>query len=70
MNVLVAIELLGAILSLVTRATAAAAQITSVIQTARRENRDISDEELAGLATESDRLTQETLAALREAAKR
>ncbi len=70
MNVHLAIEMLGAILSVVTRATAAAAQITSTIQTARREQRDISDEELAGLATESDRLTQETLAALREAAQR
>ena len=70
MNVLAAIQILSAILSLVTRATAAAVRITSVIQTARQESRDISDEELAGLAAESDRLTDETLAALREAAKR
>ena len=70
MNVLAAIQILSAILSLVTRATAAAARITSVIQTARGENRDISDVELAALAAESDQLTDETLAALREAAKR
>ncbi len=70
MNALAAIEILSAILSLVTRATAAAAQITSVVMTARREGRDISDSELADLAAESDWLTDETLAMLREAARR
>ncbi len=70
MNVLAAMQILSAVLSLTGRATATATKITSTLQTARRENRDISDEELARLATESDRLTQETLAALREATQR
>ncbi len=69
-NILLAVQLLSGLLSVVTRATAVAARVTQVITVARRQGRDISDDELAGLAEESEQLTDVTLAALREAAKR
>ncbi len=68
-NILVVLEILAALLSLVARATAAANQITRLIVKARSEGRDISNEELESLAADSDKLTTETLAALREAAE-
>ncbi len=66
-NALLAIELLSGLLSVVTRATATAARITSVITAARREGRDINDAELAELAAVSDGLKDVTLAKLRGA---
>ena len=69
-NILLAVQLLSGLLSVVTRATAVAARVTQVITVARRQGRDISDDELAGLDEESEQLTDVTLAALREAAKR
>lgn len=67
---LAVIRILSALLSLVTRATAAAARATNLIMTARKQGREVSTEELAGLANESDGLLEETLAQLREAARR
>ncbi len=69
-NALMAIELLGALLTVVTRATAVAARVTTSITLARREGRDITDDELENLALDSEALTDVTLAKLRQAAQR
>ena len=67
---LAVIRILSALLTLITRAMAAATRATKLILTARGEGREVSSAELAELATESDQLTEETLAALRSAAQR
>lgn len=69
-NVLAAIQVLSALLSLVARATAAANRITGAIVTARGQGRDISDQELADFEAESEQLGGKSQAALSEAAKR
>jgi hypothetical protein len=67
---LAVIQILSALLTFVTRATAAAARATKILMTARGAEREVSSAELADLAAESDQLTRETLAVLREAAQR
>ncbi len=69
-NALLVVQVLSGLLSVVTRASALAARATTVIMTARSQGRDVSDDELADLAGESERIGDETLAMLRQAAKR
>lgn len=53
-NALQAIMLLNDLLTLVSTATAQAQKISSLIQTARNENRDITDAELDALRADDD----------------
>jgi len=64
MNALLAAQALSAVLTTVTQATAMAMEINTTINTARAEGRDVTDEEIAALQAENDRLEGEVLAAL------
>lgn len=65
MNVLLAIQAGNALIALAQQALAASAQYNELVGKAQSEGRDISDEELAALKAESDRVTEEVIAKLR-----
>lgn len=63
-GILAAIELIAALTPIIQHADSAVADIIALIKKAQAEDRDISDEELAGLQASSHAATDELLAAL------
>ncbi len=67
MSILVGLEILSAILTTVANGAVAAQNITSVINKARSEGRDISDEELKAIQEENNALETQVLNQLKNA---
>lgn len=65
MNALQIIQLIDLLVGISITSLEAVRRFQATVEQARAEGRDISDEELAAMKAESDRLTQEALAALR-----
>lgn len=64
MNTVETVKAIDALLALAINSLVRVQQYSILVETARSEGRDISDEELAALKAESDRLTSEVLAKL------
>jgi hypothetical protein len=64
MTVVVAVQIISALLTAATNAITAAQKFQGIVETARAEGREITDAELAALKAESDALTRQTLDAL------
>jgi hypothetical protein len=61
MNTNVAVTAISTLLTAATNAILAAQRFQALVEAARTEGRDISDDELAALKLESEGLTQQTL---------
>ena len=64
MEILVAVQILNALISTASNGLLAAQKFSLIIDTARREGRDITKEELDALKAESDAATKALLEAL------
>lgn len=65
MNMLVAMKSIDALISVSTNAIMAAQKWNEIAQKAKKENRDITNDEIAALKAQSDALTEKAIAILK-----